>query len=116
MNLSPLWCDVLGEHGFEAVHWSAVGDPRATDRNIMAWAREHGFVVFTHDLDFGAILAATQAGGPSVIQARTQDQHPAHLAPIVVAALRSCEAELHSGAIVTIDEGRARIRLLPLSR
>jgi predicted nuclease of predicted toxin-antitoxin system len=27
----------------------------------MNWALTNGYIVFTHDLDFGAILAATQA-------------------------------------------------------
>ena len=31
MNLSPLWVPFLGAHGFGAVHWSTVGDPRAPD-------------------------------------------------------------------------------------
>lgn len=52
MNLSPDWVDELMSHGFEAVHWSHVGDPRAPDRTIMEWARSRDFVVFTHDLDF----------------------------------------------------------------
>lgn len=26
MNLSPLWATFLVDHGFEAVHWSSVGD------------------------------------------------------------------------------------------
>lgn len=30
MNLSPLWVDTLTRHGWEAVHWSTVGDPHAT--------------------------------------------------------------------------------------
>lgn len=34
-----------------------------------------GYVVFTHDLDFGDILAATNADDPSVIQVRTQNLH-----------------------------------------
>ncbi len=71
MNLSPEWVDELESHGWHAVHWSTVGVPAATDRMIMDWAREHGYVVFTHDLDFGAVLAATRAIGPSVIQVRT---------------------------------------------
>lgn len=49
MNLSPSWADALGQHGFEAVHWMEVGDQRAPDRTIMTWARERGYVVFTHD-------------------------------------------------------------------
>ena len=65
MNLSPIWVGFLKAHGIEAMHWSTIGDIRAKDSVIMAWAREHGFVVFTHDLDFSALLAATGAGGPS---------------------------------------------------
>ena len=65
MNLAPLWVEVFQQHGWEAVQWSAVGDPRASDGTIMAWARDNGYVVFTHDLDFGALLAATGSRGPS---------------------------------------------------
>jgi predicted nuclease of predicted toxin-antitoxin system len=54
----------------------------------MQWARDHGHVVFTHDLDFGILLAHSKDGRPSVIQVRTQDVSPAHLGPIV---LRPCE-------------------------
>lgn len=53
MNLSPDWIPVLNDHGWQAIHWSAVGDPRASDRTIMEWAVKHEHVVFTHDLDFG---------------------------------------------------------------
>lgn len=37
----------------------------------MTWTREHVYVVVTHDLDFSALLAATRAVGPSVIQLHT---------------------------------------------
>jgi predicted nuclease of predicted toxin-antitoxin system len=30
MNLSPRWVRFLEQEGFEAAHWSTVGDPRAT--------------------------------------------------------------------------------------
>jgi len=64
MNLPPRWVQVFTAEGWEALHWSRVGAPTASDREIMAWARENGFVVFTHDLDFSALLAATQGEGP----------------------------------------------------
>lgn len=70
MNLSPAWVDVFERQGWQAFHWSAVGEPGALDRVILSWARENEYVVFTHDLDFGAILAATNADAPSVIQVR----------------------------------------------
>jgi predicted nuclease of predicted toxin-antitoxin system len=51
MNLSPEWVAFFEHNGWEAVHWSMVGDPRATDRRIMERAQAHGYIVFTHDLD-----------------------------------------------------------------
>jgi predicted nuclease of predicted toxin-antitoxin system len=38
MNLSPDWVPVLQGGGWAAVHWAAIGDPRAEDREIMSWA------------------------------------------------------------------------------
>jgi Domain of unknown function (DUF5615) len=38
----------------------------------MRWARRNSYLIITHDLDFGAILTATNAQYPSVLQVRTQ--------------------------------------------
>jgi predicted nuclease of predicted toxin-antitoxin system len=113
MNLSPSWVTVLMEAGWESVHWSNVGNSRATDSEIMAWAKENGHVVFTHDLDFGTALALTQAEGPSVVQVRTQDVTPTAIGKIVVASLRQFQSELEKGALVVLDESRGRVRVLP---
>ena len=53
MNLSLHWVQFLSDDGIECIHWSNVGDPRAADAEIMQWARDHGFVLFTNDMDFG---------------------------------------------------------------
>jgi predicted nuclease of predicted toxin-antitoxin system len=116
MDLSPSWVAALNSRGFEAVHWSSVGDGRATDATIMQWAFENGCIVFTNDLDFSAILAATSASAPSVIQVRAQDVSPDHLVRFVAAALNQHEAALQQGALLTIDEARLRVRILPLYR
>jgi predicted nuclease of predicted toxin-antitoxin system len=71
-------------------------------------------VVFTNDLDFGAILALSRAAAPSVIQVRTQDLSPDHLIDLVVRGLRQHEAALERGALISIDEQRLRSRVLPL--
>src|SRR5947207_1658998 len=76
MNLSVEWIAELAQHGWSAVHWSTAGDPRAEDSVIMAWALANRYVVFTHDLDFGTILALTHATGPSVLQVRCQNVCP----------------------------------------
>lgn len=114
MNLSVEWVDELAKHGWSAVHWSSVGDPRAEDSEIMNWARATGHVVFTHDLDFGTMLALTHAEGPSVLQVRSPSNLPEDLGSAVAAALGQHEAELSSGALVVVDPKRSRVRVLPI--
>lgn len=79
MNLSPLWGEALREAGHDAVHWSAIGKATAEDQELMAWARHHDYVAVTNDLDSGAIPAATQAEGPSVLRMRTESVSPCSL-------------------------------------
>ena len=114
MNLSPDWVNELSKYGWTSVHWSMVGDPKATDREIMNWARANAHVVFTHDLDFGTMLALTHAAGPSVIQVRGQNVLPDHMGSIVAVALRQHESDLLAGALAVIDESKSRVRVLPL--
>jgi predicted nuclease of predicted toxin-antitoxin system len=114
MNLPPGWASMLQRQGWTAIHWSTVGDPRATDRTIMDWALANGYVVFTHDLDFGTMLALTHAAGPSVLQVRADDVLPDHLNDVVIAALRQTDAQLAGGALVVVDEGKRRVRILPI--
>ena len=105
MNLSPEWVPLLIGCGFEAIHWSTVGNPRARDTEI---------VVFTHDLDFAATLALTHAAGPSVLQLRGRAVLPENVSAPVVATLRRYETELMAGALVVVEENRSRVRILPL--
>lgn len=91
MNLSPDWCQAFSLFGIEAIHWSDVGEPTASNRVLMEWAKGNGYIVFTHDLDFGGILAATQTDAPSVIQVRVQDPFPNELVETIVAALKQFE-------------------------
>lgn len=114
MNLSPEWADVLMAEGMEAVHWVNVGSTGAPDREIMAWAKSGGYVVLTHDLDFGAILAATGADSPSVIQLRIQDIAPAAAKHLVLDVITRFAEDIKQGALISVDEDRSRIRILPI--
>ena len=116
MNLSPTWVPFLVQEGVEAVHWATVGRPTAPDPELMDWAREGGYVVFTHDLDFGALLATVGATGPSVLQARTLDLLPRAIGADVLRVLRQYADELDRGALVTLDGSTARARVLPIRR
>jgi predicted nuclease of predicted toxin-antitoxin system len=114
MNLSPRWVEWLGREGFDAVHWSTVGRPGAPDKEIVEFARSENRIVLTHDLDFGAILAATRSVKPSVVQIRSDDLRPEKIGPAVVTALEAMREYLEVGALLTIDPSRRRVRLLPI--
>ncbi len=114
MNLSPEWVPFLRNQGFDTVHWSSVGAPNATDAEILHWARENQRAVFTHDLDFGIILAYSKATGPSVIQARTHAITPTRMGQTVAVALETYREWIENGALVTIDAAKSRVRILPI--
>ena len=94
LNLSPLWVAAFEARGYEAAHWSRIGDPGAPDRDILEWARSEGYVVFTHDLDFSRLLALTQAEVPSVVQLRSQSVLPDEIGTLVFATLRRSETTI----------------------
>jgi predicted nuclease of predicted toxin-antitoxin system len=79
---------------------------------VMAFAKAN--VVLTHDLDFGAILAATHGEKPSVVQIRSEDVSPDVIGKPVMVALRQMAAELEEGALLTLDPNHPRLRVLPL--
>jgi predicted nuclease of predicted toxin-antitoxin system len=116
MNLSPRWAARLEAAGIAAKHWSSLGAHDAPDAEIMSFAKANDYVVLTHDLDFGAILAATQSNKPSVVQIRTDVVDPDAIADPVIGALQAMASELEKGVLLTIDLKRVRLRVLPLLR
>lgn len=116
MNLSPRWIEFLAREGINAVHWSTVGQGQATDAEIMAHAKAAGWIVLTHDLDFGSILAATGGDKPSVVQIRADDVNPEIIGKRVAQALHQTAVDLEHGALITIDPAKTRVRVLPLPR
>jgi predicted nuclease of predicted toxin-antitoxin system len=86
----------------------------APDVEIMAYAAKYDYVVLTHDLDFSAMLAATQGTKPSVVQIRSDNLSPAVIGDPLIAALQQMAPELAAGALLTVDPGRTRLHLLPL--
>lgn len=114
MNLSPRWIALLKDNGFEALHWPDVGRSNARDSEIMVWAAANGYVVLTHDLDFSAILAATQGMAPSVVQVRAEDVNPDVIGATIPSALHQMQDELEAGALLSVNDKTMRLRILPL--
>jgi predicted nuclease of predicted toxin-antitoxin system len=116
MNLTPRWVQELTRVGHEALHWSEAGDPKASDTEICAFAREHEYVVLTNDLDFPQILAHTRQSGPSVVLLRGEPLTPETRGAALWQALQDCASDLARGAIVSLDwSGPPRARILPLN-
>lgn len=113
MNLSPRWIKLFYDAGLESAHWSIIGAPNAPDKEIMNYAKDNGYIVLTHDLDFSAILAVTHGEKPSVVQIRAENVSPDVIGLPVITAIRQMTAELEEGALITVDPKRTRLRLLP---
>jgi len=115
VNLATRWANMLSSRGIEAVHWTTIGAANAQDTEIMSYARQNGYSVFTNDLDFSAILVSTHAANPSVIQIRAEDTRPeAHL-DRVAEALIKYSAAIEQGTIITIDPYKTRMHILPFA-
>lgn len=115
MNLSKEWVPLLEQSGYSAMHWIDVGDCRADDADIMLWAKSNGCVVFTHDLDYGHLLALTHETGPSVLQIRGAVVLPEFMGQLVVDTLNRYEDDLIAGALVVVEARKTRVRVLPIS-
>ena len=114
MNLSPKWVEFLADAGFEAVHWSTLGAANAPDPELMAYAVAKNYVILTHDLDFGAILAASGVSGPSVVQIRADDLSTSAIGHSIISVLQQAVDAIEAGGLVTVDPKRARITMLPI--
>ncbi len=114
MNLSPSWAPFLESHGFTALHWSVVGNVDDADEEIVHWAQQNGFVIFTNDLDFGAILASGGFSSPSVIQVRSDSLLPKNIGDTVIFILKNHSESLLNGAFVSFDLKKVKLRILPI--
>ena len=105
---------LLRQSNLDAIHVGEIGGARWADIDIIRKAEEDGRVIVTLDADFHAILALSRATHPSVIRIRIEGLRGDRVAIIVHAVIERCNEELKSGAMVTVQENKVRVRLLPL--
>ncbi|MCL2804799.1 MAG: DUF5615 family PIN-like protein [Treponema sp.] len=114
MNLSPKWVKLFTDNSIESVHWSSIGPPNDPDINLITYATENNFVIFTKDLDFGTFLAINRSKKPSIIQMKEGTLNHRKINNIVISAITMFADKIEAGAIVTIDQNKTRVSLLPL--
>ncbi len=107
---------LLREAGIDTLHTGEIGYATAEDADILQLGREQERVIVTLDADFHALLALSGATTPSVIRVRIAGLRGEALAELMQAILAQCEEALEQGAVVTVQEGRLRLRQLPLVR
>jgi predicted nuclease of predicted toxin-antitoxin system len=114
MGISPVTVRALRQEGYDAVHLQEEGLERLPDADILEKARQEERIVLTCDLDFAELLAVGTEALPSVIIFRLQNYTPAYVTPKLLEALAGYSRELTSGAILTVEDTRYRLRRLPI--
>lgn len=115
MGLSPQTAQFLRAIGYKALHLYEVQLHTLPDPEILAKARREGYIVLTHDLDFGELMAASGANLPSVVTFRLRNMQPHNVNRHLQAVIAQQAAPLQAGAVITVTEGRVRIRQLPIN-
>jgi len=115
MGISQSTVRWLRQLGYDAVHLREQGLQRLPDDAIVEKARLENRVILTCDLDFGALLAVSGAKLPSVIIFRLDNERPDNINRRLAFIFNSAAmTTLEEGAIILVEQGRHRIRLLPI--
>jgi len=105
---------ILKEKGWDVLHTGDIGLSRASDNEILEYARAEKRAIVTLDADFHAILAVANESEPSVIRIRQERLKGPALADLIENIWPSIIEQLKSGAIVSVTEKSIRIRTIPL--
>ncbi len=105
---------LLREIGWDVQHVSERGMSQAEDVAIIEVARQEGRVVVTLDADFHALLAVSGAQGPSVLRIRMEGLKADRIASLMEQVFAVAGNALALGAMVTVLDGKIRIKHLPI--
>ena len=116
MGISPRTVDYLQDLGYDATHLHEEGLDRLSDSDVITKARRERRVLLTHDLDFGELIALSEARLPSIVTFRLRSMQPNNVNRHLRAIIEQHREALESGALVTVTEGHIRVRRLPIER
>ena len=114
MGISPRTIAKLRKEGYDAVHLVEEGLEKLEDRDILLKAEIEDRIVLTVDLDFGYLLAVSNARLPSVILFRLGNESREVIEEYLDDVLSQCSNELEKGAIISVKDDGFRVRLLPI--
>ncbi|MEA5450444.1 DUF5615 family PIN-like protein [Leptolyngbya sp. CCNP1308] len=114
VGVSPLTVQALRQAGYDAIHLVEQRLERLPDSAILEKARLEDRIVLTFDLDFGDLLASGANPLPSVIIFRVKRTVPSFVTSRLFAVIEECAETLQDGALLTVEDGRYRLRRLPI--
>lgn len=114
MGVSWRVIEWLRGEGYDAVHLRDEGLQRLPNGEIFQKGFAEQRIVLTFDLDFGEILAGSAGRIVSVILFRLHNTRSEHVIERLKTVLKQSSAELIAGAIIVVNEGRHRVRKLPI--
>jgi predicted nuclease of predicted toxin-antitoxin system len=113
MGVSQSVVELLRSEGYDAVHLREEGLQKLSDMEIFQKGDIEDRIVITFDLGFGEIVASSLQT-VSVIVYRLRNARAAHQVDRLRAVLSAVAEDIQRGAVVVIEEGRHRIRKLPI--
>ena len=116
MGVSQRVVTWLQEQGHEATHLRDEGLQKLENGDIFTKAFRESRIILTWDLDFTEILALSKTGTVSAVVFRLMNTRSDHVIKRLERVLSASARDLEEGAIISVEEGRHRVRLLPLGR
>jgi len=114
MGLSQSSVNWLRQNGYDVIRLREEGLQRTTDAEIVKKATKERRAILTCDLDFGDLMATSGEIYPSVIIFRLQNERPENVNRRLEQVLKESSDVLEKGAIISVEETRHRVRLLPI--
>jgi len=114
MPVSPRLAAWLAERGHDAVHVSAVGLERASDRAVLAHAADEHRVLITADTDFPQLLALSGDAVPGVVLFRGGGYAVREMEGLLARVLASVGEDALARSVCVVDRHGIRCRRLPI--
>ena len=106
----------LRDTGHDATHLREQDLHRLPNGGIFTKAADERGIILTWDLDFTEIVALSNTRIVSAIVFRLLNTRSANVIRRLTRVLAESAQDLESGAIISVEESRHRVRLLPIGR
>jgi predicted nuclease of predicted toxin-antitoxin system len=116
MGVSMRIVEWLRSSGHDTIHLRDEGLQRLPNGEIFQKAIREQRIVLTFDLDFGEIVAGSGGGSVSVILFRLRNTRADFVVQRLKSVLEQSTEELEQGAVVLVEDGRHRVRRMPIGK